>query len=84
MTLTANELLEYIKKHDITLVRTTERFKDIPAGTELWFGNYFSYVSTDNWITENRNKKFGYDFDYQWWDSWHDMYTGKFEIGGGE
>jgi hypothetical protein len=78
--LTANELLQYIKKNGITLVKTTKDFKKIPKGTKLYLGRWEGYVSSYDCYTEKKNKKFNYDFDYEWEASWYDYYKGKFII----
>jgi len=56
----------------------TEYFKDIPKGKPLEFGVYKKdWISTYDEDTFDRNKKFGYDFNYQWDEFWDD-YKGKF------
>ena len=76
----SKELLESIEEHGIILAKTTEDFESVPKGTKLWFGikiNEGEISSYDN-DTKDRNKEFGYNFDYEWlWE----YYPGKFIVG---
>ena len=68
---------KYIKKNGITLVRLSKRYVHIPKDTILWFGEDGDYISTYNSNTENKNKRFNYEFDYEWL---FDTYEGYFII----
>ena len=68
---------KYIKKNGITLVRLNKRYVHIPKDTILWFGEDGDYISTYNSNTENKNKRFNYEFDYEWL---FDTYEGYFII----
>jgi len=80
MLMESKELLESIEEHGIILAKTTEDFESVPKGTKLWFGikiNEGEISSYDN-DTKDRNKEFGYNFDYEWlWE----YYPGKFIVG---
>lgn len=78
--LTAAELLAYIKeKGELVLAQTTEQFNTVPA-CKLWFGYSGNSLSTWGGTTCDKNKPFKYIFDYEWTDSWHDSYKGKFIV----
>ncbi len=79
-TLTANELYEHIKLHDITKCKISKSLEDIPSGTILYFGKYSNEISTYHEDTNDLNKKFGYDFDYRWSNTWHNNDDMRFEL----
>ena len=77
-TLTKEQLVEHIKKHGITLVRTTKEYREVPSGTKVWIGlDGDEDLYSGDTITNYKNYKFDYGFDYQWW--WSE-YTGLFEL----
>ena len=77
--LNAEELKEHIKKNGITLVRTTEKWKDIPSGTKLWLENGDSFPNDLFSLSgEEKNRNFNYAFDYA--VIWNEDYIGLFEL----
>lgn len=84
--LTSAELLAYIQeKGEPVLATTTEVFHEIPAITQLWFGEtyateYITYISSFDVDTKYKNQNFDYSFDYKFDSSWHDSYKGKFMV----
>lgn len=44
------------------------------------FWEYSGHISSFNHDTDNRNKQYGYDFDYKRSYSWHKFYEGKFIV----
>lgn len=80
MKLSADQLIKHIKKHGITKVRVLHSYREIPAGTILYFGCTDNYVSTWTWCTGGKNNQLNYDFDYCWSSYWHIEYKGLFEL----
>jgi hypothetical protein len=78
----ADKFLEYIELNGITEAKITEKFKNIPANTNLFFGKetqgILNYISTWDICSNKLNNR--YDFDYRWSIYWHDEYKGKFII----
>lgn len=83
-TLTVNELKDYILKQRKTnpdylaFCEITENLIGIPKGTRLYFGISDNHISTYNEDTNNKNKKFEYNFDYGWRFAWNIDYKSKF------
>jgi hypothetical protein len=71
MIITADELLEHIKKHGITKARTEKDFRDIPKGTVLYFGINDNEISTFDKDTNHQNQQFKYNFGYKWCGIWY-------------
>lgn len=81
MGMNYEEFKSYIKQHGVTKTRTTCDWNDIPQGTILFFGtNKHGKISTYSIDIENKNKDFGYKFDYCWDTSWECNYGGTFEL----
>ena len=74
------EFLEIIKRQGITKAKTTEKFKNIPKGTILYFGIAGRYITTYNYEIGLKNEEFGYKFNYEWESSWKRAYKGLFEL----
>jgi len=70
------QFLKHIEDNGVTKARNTEELNGIPKGTWLYFGEDCGEINTYDFFTNNLNKQFNYDFDYQWNDSWKD-YKGK-------
>jgi YHS domain-containing protein len=79
MKLTYEQFKEYLIKNGITLAKTTEKFINIPAGNKLYFCSNGDYISTFDKNTNGLNRKFNYNFYYEWDKSWI-KYQGLFEI----
>ena len=77
MKLNTKRFAEYIKENGITKARLNKKFHHIPENTELWFALWHGEISTYYDHTENKNKRFNYEFDYA--DFWKN-YKGKFII----
>ena len=72
------ELSDYVEEYGITLVKTTEKYGEVPKGTKLYFGfDKNEGLNSYNMHTKDENKQFNYPFDYQWLFS---SYKGQFEL----
>jgi len=80
LLMNANTLHEYIKKNGLTLAKTTENFKMIPAETKLWFGSDGKLISTWDNDSNSKNQLFHYEFTYNYCNMWHNDYKGMFIV----
>jgi hypothetical protein len=76
--ITADELLEHIKKHGITKARTEKDlilngYIEVTKGTILYFGEnkVLEKISSYSRRVDNLNKQFNYNFDYEFSELWH-------------
>jgi len=79
MKINKEQFKKYLKENKRTLAIVESEFRDIPAGTKLYFSKNWEYISSFDCDNENLNEQFGYKFDYEWDESW-ETYEGYFII----